>query len=504
MKKIFLFCLLAIFAISCSKKIEVNGKIANASPLERLEIIEATGVGTLPLVNIGVNKNGEFSGSFDAPKDGMYAITYGGNMNMLYLKTGQKLNISGNSMDFPQKMVITGDAKANNDFVQAAQKNFEAYASKINVQEMVTKKETQFITEFKKIRTDLMKGIDDSAKKFNADKDAVTFKKNETDARLLGLLDAFEQFNSQMSGNTAFKASKAFQDLKKEVSGDHDKMIKEIPAYREYTLNRMNADFQKFAQSQTVGPDTMISDVFAKFLKTKKDLSQTTRDYLYAYVIAQSDINFNNYKKYDKITKLIDENITDTKIKTDLKQLQNVLMGYKEGTAPQLKIVSKDGKTSNLSDLKGKPTLVAFYTSWNPNISVMTVPILKEVANYYKSKMNFAYVNLDDTKDQFLKTSEAMFGKFPGTNYWAEGGINADQVRKFGLYGFKTPSYIILDKDGKTVARPYFNLGDPDLVQQLDKITGLKAPQIQPQQMPQAQVVPQGAQKSPADSASAK
>lgn len=485
MKKLFLLFLFALVAASCSKKVEIKGKITNASPLERIEIIEASGVGTLPLANIGLNPNGEFSGQFDAPKDGLYAITFAGNMNMIYLKKGQSVTLNGNGVDFPQKMTITGDAKANNDFLSDAQHKFESYAQKIDLQAMVQKPEAQFLTDFKKIRTDLNTAFEESAKKYGADSEVLDLKKEETNARLMGLLDSYEQFKAQMSGQPASKGSKAFQNIKTELSQKHDQMIREIPAYRDYVLNSMNADFQKFAQSQNPGPDTMISDVFAKFLKTKKDLSQVTKDYLYAYVIAQSDINFNNYKKYDQITALINDNISDDKVKEDLMHLQTVLMGFKTGTQPDLKLVTADGKSENLASLKGRPTLVAFYASWNPNISINTVPVMREVANYYKSKMSFAYVNLDDTKEQFAKTSKAMFGGFPGTQYWAEGGINAEQVKKFGLYSFKTPSYILLDKDGKIAGRPYFNLGDPELIQALEKATGIKAPapkvQLQPQ-----------------------
>jgi hypothetical protein len=35
------------------KKVEVKGKITGGSPLERIELIEASGVATLPLINIG-------------------------------------------------------------------------------------------------------------------------------------------------------------------------------------------------------------------------------------------------------------------------------------------------------------------------------------------------------------------------------------------------------------------------------------------------------------------
>lgn len=501
MKNYFLMLMLALFSVSCSKKVEVKGKISNASPLERIEIIEASGVGTLPLMNVGLNSKGEFSGSFEAPKDGMYILTYGGNMTMIYLKQGQTLNISGNGMDFPNKYTITGDAKANNDFLQDADKSFQSYASKLNINELIAKDENGFSTGFKKIQADIAKNIDDAAKKYGADNAAVQWKKDEANTKLLGLLEAYEQSHGQVTGNASFKVSKKFEDLKSEILKNSDRMVRDIPVFRDYMLNKMNPDFQKYASEKIKNPaeSPLLGAVFADYLKTKKDLSQVAKDYSLAYIISQSDINPANTKNYDKIAKNIEENISDATVKKDIQVLQKVLMGEKEGTVPDLKLTLKDGKMSNLSDLKGKPTVVMYYASWNPNIAVMTVPVLKEVANFYKSKANFAYVNLDDTKEQFIKTSDALLKGFPGAHYYLEGGINSEAARKFGLYGFKTPSYIVLDKDGKTVGRPYYNLGDPEFITTMEKLTGIKAPQMQPQAPPMSG----GTQPMPAEPAPA-
>ena len=117
MSKYFFMLMIAFVAMSCSKKVEVTGNFAGGSPLERIEFIEASGVATLPLVNLGVDSKGSFSGSFDAPKDGMYIMTYAGKQAMIYLKGGQKLNISGQAETFPAKFTVTGDGKKNNDFL---------------------------------------------------------------------------------------------------------------------------------------------------------------------------------------------------------------------------------------------------------------------------------------------------------------------------------------------------------------------------------------------------
>ncbi len=492
----------AIVAVSCTKNIEVKGKIANANPLARVEFIEASGVATLPLANLGVNNKGEFQGSFESPKTGMYLVTYGNNMAMIFLKKGQSLEISGDAATFPSEYTITGDGKANNDFLKAADKGFEDYAKKIQMETLLAKKEPEFIKDFQKVEADLLKEVDNQASKFNADSEAVKFKKLDMKAKLVGLLDAYEQNHGMMTGNAKFKVSENFKKAQKELIKDENEMIREIPVYREYILGKLNGEFQQFAMTKMQNPEKrpLMSEVFADFLKTKKELSQLAKDYLYAYVVAQSDINYNNAKDYDKITKLIEQNISDASVKKDVLNLQKVLMGHKEGTVPNLRLEDATGKKTNLSELKGKPTLVMFYASYSPNVSMSTVPVIKEIANFYKSKMNFAYVNVDDTQDQFKKTSASMFKGFPGTNYWIQGGINSEDAKNFGLYAFKVPSFIILDKDGKIVGRQFYNLGEEEFVNTMDKVSGLKAPQVQTQMPPQMQMP----MEAPADSATTK
>ena len=144
MSKFLIMLLVAFTALSCSKKVEVKGNFAGGSPLERIEFLEASGVATLPLMNIGVDSKGSFSGSFEAPKNGMYIMSYAGKTAMIYLKGGQSLNISGQAANFPNQFTITGDAKNNNDFLLDVQKFVQGYASKINVGDLVMKNEDVF------------------------------------------------------------------------------------------------------------------------------------------------------------------------------------------------------------------------------------------------------------------------------------------------------------------------------------------------------------------------
>ena len=291
MSKYFLMLLVAFVAMSCSKKVEVSGNFAGGSPLERIEFIEASGVATLPLVNMGVDSKGSFSGSFDAPKNGMYIMTYAGKQGMVYLKAGQKFNISGQADAFPAKFTVTGDAKKNNDFIQEALTQIQTYASQINVGELVTKDEAAFLKEVEKVRGELEKRIDDAAKKTSPDSEAIQWKKDEMNASILGLLNQYEMNHGQSSGKVDFKVTKNFKDAEEKLKKDNDRMLKNQPIYRNYLLGKLSQEFQAYAEANNKTGMETSSVMFSNFLDTKKDVPQLAKDYLLAFVMSNSDIN---------------------------------------------------------------------------------------------------------------------------------------------------------------------------------------------------------------------
>lgn len=471
--------------MSCSKKVEIKGKVTGGDPTQRIEIIEASGVAKFPLLEMGVDKSGNFAGSFEAPRDGMYQINYGQNGNFVYLKGGQTLQISGNAMTFPTEYVITGDAKKNNDFFMATQKHLNNFAPTVNMNELMAKDEKSFVQGVQKIEENLKKNIEENVKKFSPDKGVVEWKNNDLKATVVSILGQYEMRQKQMSGNPSYKPGKALLDYEASMQTNKEELVKESPAYRSYLLGKMSEGFQKFATEKTKGkpnPDITTSELFVEFLKNEKDLSQTAKDYLLGFVMAQSDISPNSpTKTADKVKKIISEDIKDAGVKKDLENLAAAIYGLKVGeVAPDVSFVKADGKAFKLSETKGKPTLVMFYASYTPYFKESALPIVKEVVNFYKSKMNFVFVSVDDTKDEFTKSGANMFKGIQGTTVYADGGLKSDAAKKFNLYGFKIPSVIVLDKDGKIASKSFFNLGEQELVDILDKQTGLKAPSVDP------------------------
>lgn len=478
MKKYLFLLLLSLIVVSCSK-VKVEGNVKGGSPLERIEFIEASGVATLPLVNLGLDDKGNFKGDFKAPKNGMYAMTYAGKMNFIYLKKGQTLKISGEAGTFPEVFKIEGDAKKNNDFISATQKFLETYSSKLNMQ-MLQKKEPEFLAEIKKIHSDLEKNLDENADKLGADSDVVKLKKDELVTNILTFLVQYQSAHGQVTGDPAFKVSKNFTDYEKSLTKDNDRMVENLPVYRNYLLNKVGQDFQTFAEKQTDKNSASMSSIFARYLATNKEMSQKTKDYLLAFVIAKFDLNPYT-TEVEKVKKVSDEFIKDSEVKKDLNSAINAVFGLKKGeAAPKVSLVKLDGKSGNF-EANGKPTLVMSYASWNPYIAQSTIPVLKEVVDFYKAKVNFAFVNVDDTKDQFTKTANAMFKGIPGTNYFAEGGLSSEYAKKYFIYGFKIPGFFLIDKDGKVASQTFYNLGDAKFVEEMNKISGLQAPTVNPQ-----------------------
>ena len=470
----------AIATISCSKKVEVKGNFAGGSPLERIEFVEASGVATLPLVNMGVDAKGSFTGSFDAPKNGMYIMSYAGKTAMVYLKGGQTFNISGKAENFPNQFTITGDAKNNNDFLLEVQKFIQTYAAKINVGELVAKDEANFLKEADKIKTDIEKNIDVSAKSTSADSEVVKWKKDELNASILGLMNQYEMNHAQAAQQVDYKPTQKFKDAVAKLDTDNDRLLKTQPIYRNYLLGKLSPEIQTFSTTNKKEGE-LPSSMFARFLDTKKEMSQLTKDYLLAYVLSGDIAPGMTADHAAAVSKTISEKIKDAGIKKDLERVQFVISGPKVGEAlPASKLMKQDGSEFKLTEVK-KPTLVMFYASWNPYINEATIPVLKEVSNFYKSKMDFTYVNLDDTKEQFVKTSNAMLKGLPGNNVYGEGGLSSQIAKDLGIYGFKLPSFVILGKDGKIASRFFSNLGDPELITAMDKVSGLKAPAVQPQ-----------------------
>lgn len=477
MKKYLSLLFFIVLIISCSKKeVIISGKINNASPLNRVEIIDVSSVATLPITNFGVDEKGNFSDTIKLEKDGVYAMVYNGVANFIYLKKGDNINITGNGSTFPQDIKITGEGKNNNDFLFQSQQYTNDYFAKSDIN-LFAKDENTFIKEVEKFVKEINKKIDEIAKTTKADNEVIQWKKDDLLVTLLAISSQYEEHHRKLTQNPSFKVSSKFKELQKKV--EKNSLVKTSPLYKQYLLSKLQKDFAQFAKPYEGSTEITQTEVFLKFIETRKEISQEVKDYLVAFVATEYDLRPQN-SKFKQAQKALEEKIKTESVKKELEKVFLTIGGLPIGTqVPEGGLINQDNKSTKLSDFKGKPTLLVFYSSFAPGMVEGITPILKELNTFYKGKAEFIYINMDDNKAQFKKTSQNLMKDLAGANVYAQDGLKSELAKQFYIYGFKLPSFVILDKDGKIASKSMFSIFDPIFIETLNKLTGLNAPPIQ-------------------------
>lgn len=467
MKKLLFYLSLFFIITSCSKKVEFSGNIKGTSPLDRIEFIEASGVATLPLVNVGINPDGSFKGEFIAPKNGIYLMTYGENQQLIYIKKGQKLHLQGDA--FSENLNFLGDAKNNNVFLIKVQQEMMKYVDEIKLETKLELPQDSFIKEIRNFHKELINKTKTIAENQDADAEVVDWKLDDIRVGILDILFKYRELNNTPPNSN-------FIAYEKELKSNEDKLIEEFPAYRSHLLNELTEEFDAYFKKNGKGSiDAFASEIFVEFLKTKPQLSDTAKDYLTAFVMAQMDITQQTEpEKIEKIKKIIKKDIHNKSVQKDLLKVVKALGGLKIGEkAPNSSLLTVDDKSVKISDFKGKPVVLIFYSSWTPHL-IEQVESFTELVDFYKNELTFLAVNFDDTKEQFKKTSAFALNGVAVQNVYAESGLSSEIAKDYFIYGFKLkPTYMVLDKDGKVASPFFFYIDDKRFIQRLDQLSGL-------------------------------
>ncbi|OBP40769.1 alkyl hydroperoxide reductase [Riemerella anatipestifer] len=471
MKKYLLLVLFAILMVSCSKnEVQISGTLKNASPLDRIELINVSSASSLPIMNIGVDAKGNFSATPKIEEGGIYLITYARQMNFIYLKKGDNIKITADATEFPRKMKILGDGEKNNEFLTQMQSYIEDYMSKIDMQ-LMSKSEKEFIAAVKKIQTDVDKKIEEVKSKTKPDSEVVEWKSSEMKVTLLMIIEQYAAMHGAATGNPNFKPSAEFTKYQDSLKGDEKKWIKTLPTYRSYLLIKNQEGFTNFMNTLQ-NKEISTTEAFVKYLEGKKDIDQYTKDHLIAFVATQYDLQPQHPRIKQVMEEVVNKSIKDSQIKKELEKVKLAIQGIEVGQkAPSVDLVNNKGEKVSLSKYEGKPSVLIFYASWNPYVSESLTPSVKQLATQYGGKVNLVMINLDDTEDQFKKTEAAMFKGLKVESLYAKNGMNSETADKFGIYGFKLPSAVVIDKDGKVASPATIGNIDMQIVDALNKLS---------------------------------
>ena len=127
-------------------------------------------------------------------------------------------------------------------------------------------------------------------------------------------------------------------------------------------------------------------------------------------------------------------------------------------------VLAKGGGTLTLADLKGKSTLLSFWTTWCPYCLRQTPLLVEAHSRWAAAGVNFAGVNVGEASAQVLPYLETHAIDYP---------IGLDEgseiAAAYAVRGF--PTTYFLDAEGRVVARHVGQLSTEDIDSYLNQIT---------------------------------
>lgn len=468
-KKTILLAIVCLsFLVACSKsETQFSGRISQASPLARIEIIEAGSIATLPLVNIGLTPEGKFSKTVTVPHSGMYILSYNGRLGTIYLQKGKDIQINAQEDTFPEKFVVQGKGKEDNAFVQQSQEALQNYIQKYD-QNIFASNEEIFLESIKRLRQGLLDEIERVSKVTGAGSEVVQWQKNDLEVNILVLLSQYVQIQKINPANPGYTPSPAYQSYIKSL--EKDDFLEQIPTYRQYLLSKEKDGYESFISKKQSKSKSNVGKLI-DYLRPKKGISQNAKDYMAAFLATSMDLQPES-KTLNHAMKEIHSGISSKEIKNELERLSLAIQGPKINTEITHKdMLTVEGKPTRLT-ASDRPQLIFFYASWNPNLIENHLPILKEIQKIYGKKVQLTLVNMDDTEDQFKKTASASIASIPGIrNLYTRGGLESPFAIQIGQYGFKLPNALIIEKN-RVKSPTYTRLDHPDLIQRLNIYLG--------------------------------
>lgn len=251
------------------------------------------------------------------------------------------------------------------------------------------------------------------------------------------------------------------KDHSYEVSGtDESKKLTEFNQLKASYASKIEVIKNEFEQKVASNPEKreeLVQQMSPAYMKAIGDLNtaiikfaqDNTSSLVSFYAISAVNPNGNEAALVAYAGKVNNDLKKNSAVKTFVEKVEKLKLLQVGQPAPNFSITSIDGKTINLSDFKGKYTLIDFWASWcapcrneNPNV-------VKAFHKYKDRGFTILGISLDKDKTAW-KQAIAQDGLT-----WTHAGELADfagpTVRLYQVEAI--PASFLLDPDGKIIAR---------------------------------------------------
>ncbi len=160
-------------------------------------------------------------------------------------------------------------------------------------------------------------------------------------------------------------------------------------------------------------------------------------------------------------------NISSDKITTNEEsEKENDASQQEKESAPDFTVYDKNDKEVNLSDFRGKPTIVNFWASWCGPCK-MEMPDFEEKYHALGNEINFLMVNMTDGSRETVKIASNFIKKEDYT-FPVYFDTKSDAAIAYSVYSLPTTYFI--DSDGYVVAQSTGAINSETLQKGIDMI----------------------------------